>query len=131
MIDEVRRRLGARLVFAFRHFPLAELHPHALSAAVGSEAAALHGRFWPMYERLFDGDEPHLRQGDLRRYAHEIGIAPDTVVWPATRSVEGRVEADFSSGVRSGVRGTPTLFVNGAHHRAATTVEDLMNALSS
>ena len=110
MIEEVRERLGTRLVFAFRHFPLAELHPYALSAAVASEAAALKGQFWPMHDKLFSGDKPRLRQEDLRRYAEELGIPPEKVVWPATQFVEDRVEADFNSGVRSGVRGTPTLY---------------------
>ncbi|WP_346281075.1 thioredoxin domain-containing protein [Pseudonocardia sp.] len=129
VIEEVRRRLGDRLLFAFRHFPLAELHPYALSAAVASEAAALKGQFWPMHERLFSGDEPRLTQDDLRRYAKEIGVPPEKVVWPATQFVEDRVEADFNSGVRSGVRGTPTFFVNGVQYRGAVSVRDLIDAL--
>ncbi|NMH80811.1 thioredoxin domain-containing protein [Pseudonocardia xinjiangensis] len=131
VIEEVRERLGTRLVFAFRHFPLAELHPFALSAAVAAEAAAVKGQFWPMHDRLFSGDEPRLRQEDLRRYAEEIGVPPEKVVWPATQFVEERVEADFNSGVRSGVRGTPTLFVNGAQYRGAVTVRDLVEALET
>jgi protein-disulfide isomerase len=131
IIEEVRQRLGDRLVFVFRHFPLAELHPFALSAAVAAEAAALKGRFWPMYAKLYSGDEPRLRQEDLRRYAEEIGIPPEKVLWPATRFVEDRVEANFNSGVRSGVRGTPTLFVNGEIHRGSITVEHLLEALEA
>ncbi|WP_219418903.1 DsbA family protein [Pseudonocardia nigra] len=129
VIDEVRGRLGDRLVFAFRHFPLAELHPFALSAAVAAEGAALKGQFWPMHARLYAGEEPHLTQDDLRRYAEEIGIPPEKVVWPATQFVEDRVEADFNSGVRSGVRGTPTLFVNGEQYRGDITVRNLLDAL--
>lgn len=129
VIEEVRRRLGDRLVFIFRHFPLVQLHPFALSAALASEAAALMSLFWPMHDRLFAGDEPRLRQEDLRRYAEEIGCPPKKVVWPATQFVEDRVEADFNSGVRSGVRGTPTLFVNGGRYHGAVSVGDLMTAL--
>jgi protein-disulfide isomerase len=131
VIEEIRRDLGDRLVFAFRHFPLAELHPFALSAAVAAEAAALKGQFWPMHDKLFSGDEPRLRQEDLRRYAEELGIPPEKVLWPATRFVEDRVEADFNSGVRSGVRGTPTLFVNGRIYRGSITVGALTDALLS
>ena len=131
IIEEVRQRLGDRLVFAFRHFPLAELHPFALSAAVAAEGAALKGQFWSMHAKLYSGDEPRLRQEDLRRYAEEIGIPPEKVLWPATRFVEDRVEADFNSGVRSGVRGTPTLFVNGEVYRGAITVDDLLDALEA
>ncbi|WP_214370139.1 DsbA family protein [Pseudonocardia sp. H11422] len=129
VIGEVRRRLGDRLVFAFRHFPLAELHPYALAAATAAEAAGLEGKFWPMHARLYAGDVPRLRQADLRRYAEEIGVDPDEVTWPRTQFVEDRVEADFNSGVRSGVRGTPTLFVNGVQYAGPVTVDALMAAL--
>ncbi len=131
VVHEVLERFGRRLVFAFRHFPLAELHPYALSAAVAAEAAAMSGQFWPMYGRLMAGAEPALTQADLRRYAEEIGVAPESVLWPATQRVEDRVEADFNSGVRSGVRGTPALFVNGVPHRGPRTVGALVEALEA
>ena len=89
----------------------------------------MHGQFWPMHDRLFAGDEPHLRQADLREYAAEIGIPPEKVVWPATQFVEDRVEADFNSGVRSGVRGTPTLFIDGVRYRGDVTARALLAAL--
>jgi len=129
VVAEVRRRMGDELVFAFRHFPLAEIHPFALAAALAAEAAGIHGHFWPMHDRLFAGDEPHLRQADLRGYAEEIGVPPHKVVWPATQFVEDRVEADFNSGVRSGVRGTPTFFVDGRLYRGDTSVDGLLEAL--
>jgi protein-disulfide isomerase len=131
VIDEVAERLGSRLVFAFRHFPLAELHPFALPAALAAEGAALKGQFWPMHARLYSGDEPRLRQEDLRRYAEEIGVPPEKVLWPATQFVEDRVEADFNSGVRSGVRGTPSLFVNGSLFRGEISVDNLIDALEN
>ncbi len=121
--------MGDDLVFAFRHFPLAEVHPFAIAAALAAEAAAVHGQFWPMHDRLLGGDEPRLRQADLREYAAEIGLPPHKVVWPATQFVEDRVEADFNSGVRSGVRGTPTFFVDGVRYEGDTTVEGLLAAL--
>ena len=131
VVAEVRRRLGDRLVFAFRHFPLAEVHPHAIAAALAAEAAGLHGQFWPMHDRLFAGGEPQLRQADLRRYAEEIGVSPQKVTWPATQFVEDRVEADFNSGVRNGVRGTPTFFVDGELYRGDSTVKGLLAALGA
>ena len=120
---------GVRLVF--RNFPLPDVHPYALTAALAAEAAGVHGQFWPMHDRLFDGDEPRLRQLDLRRYAEEIGVPPHKVVWPASQFVEDRVEADFNSGVRSGVRGTPTFFVDGVQYRGDHTVAALLDALAS
>ncbi|MFR9801073.1 DsbA family protein [Pseudonocardia sp. RS010] len=131
VIEQVRARLGERLRFAFRHFPLHELHPHALAAATASEMAALEGRFWPMHASLYAPGPPRLTQADLREHAVVAGVDPDTVVWPATRVVEDRVEADFNSGVRSGVRGTPTLFVNGEPYRGDVTVERLVTALTA
>ena len=129
VIAKVRAQMGDRLVFAFRHFPLAEVHPFAIAAALAAEAAGVHGQFWPMHDRLLAGDEPHLRQADLREYATEIGIPPEKVVWPATQFVEDRVEADFNSGVRSGVRGTPTLFIDGVRYGGDVTVRALLAAL--
>lgn len=129
VVEQVRERLGDRLVFVFRHFPLAELHPFSLAAATAAEAAAIKGRFWPMYELLFAGDEPALTQADIRGYAEQIGVPPEKVTWPATRLVEDRVEADFNSGVRSGVRGTPSFFVNGEPYRGPTTADAMIAAL--
>jgi len=129
IVEEVRRRLGDRLVFVFRHFPLAELHPYSLAAATAAEAAAIKGAFWPMYELLFDGEEPALTQADIRDYATRIGVPPEKVTWPATRFVEDRVEADFNSGVRSGVRGTPSFFVNGQLYHGARTADAMVAAL--
>lgn len=129
VVDQVREKLGDRLVFVFRHFPLAELHPFALSAALAAEGAAIKGQFWPMHDRLFAGDEPRLTQDDLRHYAEEIGVPPEKVTWPATRFVEDRVEADFNSGVRSGVRGTPSFFVNGELYDGVVTADALIDAL--
>ncbi len=129
VVEEVREKLGDRLVYVFRHFPLAELHPFALSAAVAAEAAGIKGLYWPMHDKLFAGDEPRLTQADIRGYAEEIGVDPAKVTWPHTRFVEERVEADFNSGVRSGVRGTPTFFVNGELHEGDATVDALLDAL--
>lgn len=129
VLAEVRARLGDRLRFAFRHFPLHEMHPHAIAAALATEMAALDGRFWQMHDQLYAPGPPRLSQADLRAHAERAGVAPDRVVWPATRAVEDRVEAQFNAAVRSGVRGTPTLFVNGARHRGDVDADALVAAL--
>ncbi|MDN5914432.1 MAG: DsbA family protein [Pseudonocardia sp.] len=131
VIDEVRAQLGQRLRFVFRQFPLYEVHPHALAAATASEMAALDGRFWPMHTSLYSPGPPRLTQPDLREHALVAGVDPDRVVWPATRLVEDRVEADFNAAVRSGVRGTPTLFVNGVGHDGEVTARALVAALTA
>ena len=129
VVAEVRRRMGDGLLCACRPSPRAEGRPRATAAAWPGGAAGSQGHFWRMHDRLFSGDEPHLRQADLRGYAEEIGIPPHKVVWPATQFVEDRVEADFNSGVRNGVHGTPTFFVDGRLYRGDTSVKGLLKAL--
>ncbi len=128
VINDLRHEMGDKLVFAFRHFPLASVHPHAIAAALAAEAAGVVQRFWQMHYRLYTGPI-RLTQADLREHAEAIGIDPDSVVWPATRMLEDRVEADFNSGVRSGVRGTPWLFINGQQYDGAVRVPELLAAV--
>jgi protein-disulfide isomerase len=111
VIQAVQSALGARLRFVFRNFPLAELHPHALSAARVAEAAALQGRFWPMHDLLF-AHQDALDDGDLLRYATALDLDIDTLSDDLAEAAR-RVDEDLDSGERSGVRGTPTFFVNG------------------
>lgn len=129
VLDRVRERLGDRLRFAYRHFPLHEMHPHAIAAALATEMAALDGRFWELHHLLFAPGPPRLGQADLRAHAERAGVAPDRVVWPATRAVEDRVEAQFNAAVRSGVRGTPTLYVNGGPYTGGIDDDELVAAL--
>lgn len=132
MLEKVREELGNTLLFAFRHFPLFELHPHSLAAACAGEAAAIYGLFWPMHDRLYAPGPPRLTQPDLRAHAEAIGMEnPDKAIWPASQHFEDRVEADFNSGVRSGVRGTPTLFVNGVPYTGERSVNALLEAVTS
>ncbi|MDQ4119344.1 MAG: DsbA family protein [Actinomycetota bacterium] len=131
VIDDVRDRLGDRLRFAFRHFPLHEVHPHAIAAALAAEMAGIDGRFWEMHGSLYAPGPPRLSQPDLREHAATVGVRPERVVWPATQLVEDRVEAGFNAAVRSGVRGTPTLFVNGERYRGDVTADALLAALES
>src|SRR6476619_7464517 len=72
-IEQVERRLGERVRFAFRHFPLIEIHPHALAASATAEAASLQDRFWDMHELLFHR-QGALEDDDLRGYAAELGL---------------------------------------------------------
>ena len=72
-IELVEQQLGGNVRFAFRHFPLTGIHPHALAAAAAAEAAALQGRFWDMHELLFHRQKA-LEDGDLRGYAVQLGL---------------------------------------------------------
>ncbi len=113
-IEQIERQLGGNMRFAFRHFPLTSIHPHALAAAAAAEAAALQGRFWDMHELLFHRQKA-LEDGDLRGYAAQLGL--DVAAFDrdrASTAVADRIRRDVDSGLASGqVLGTPTLFING------------------
>jgi protein-disulfide isomerase len=130
-IERVERRLDGAVRFAFRHFPLTEIHPHALAAAAAAEAAARQGRFWEMHELLFRR-QTELEDDDLRRYADELGL--DAAQFDSDRAGAGvldRVERDVESGLASGeVRGTPTVFIDGAVHRGAYDATALLDVLA-
>jgi len=130
-IERVERRLPEGIRFAFRHFPLTEIHPHALAAAAAAEAAALQDRFWDMHELLFHRQKA-LEDDDLRRYAVELGL--DVVQFDGDRTGPGvleRVRRDVESGVASGeVRGTPTLFIDGVVHLGGYDAAALLEALA-
>jgi protein-disulfide isomerase len=130
-IERVDRRLGNDVRFAFRHFPQAEIHPHALAAAAAAEAAALQDCFWEMSELLFHRQNA-LEDHDLRRYAVELEL--DVALFDSDRTgaaVLGRVGRDVESGIASGeVRGTPTLFVDGVVHRGGYDAATLLEALA-
>jgi protein-disulfide isomerase len=130
-IQRVESRLESGLRFCFRHFPLTEIHPHALAASRAAEAAALQGRFWEMHDMLFHR-QTALEEDDLRGYALELGL--DVARFDSDRSGEGvleRVGWDVRSATASGeVRGTPTLFVDGVVHRAGYDVATLLGVLA-
>jgi protein-disulfide isomerase len=117
--------------FAFRHFPLTEIHPHALAASAAAEAAALQGRFWDMHELLFHRQKA-LGDEDLRRYAAELGL--DVARFDRDRTgaaVLERVRRDVESGLASGeVRGTPALFIDGVPHRGGYDAATLLEAMA-
>lgn len=130
VIQAAQRAFGDNLRLVFRHFPLRDSHPHALDAARAAEAAAEQGQFWPMHDRLFERQHA-LDPGDLVRHARKVGL--DVVRWGrvmALASTEERVLGDLASGRRSGVRGTPTLFINGARYEGLVERGALIDTLA-
>ena len=127
----VKQQLDGHLRFAFRHFPLTGIHPHALAAAAAAEAAELQGRFWDMHELLFHRQKA-LEDTDLRRYAVQLGL--DVSAFDRDRAsgvVTERIRRDVTSGLASGqVQGTPTLFIDGAVHRGGYDPPTLLAALA-
>src|SRR5689334_25171793 len=103
-----RAEEAADFRFVFRHFPLTQIHPHALAASAAAEAAALQGRFWDMHDLLFHRQKA-LENDDLQRYAAELGV--DVAQFDSDRAgavVLRRIRRDVESGIASGdVLGTP------------------------
>ena len=116
VVQGVRRYMGDNLRFVFRHFPLSEAHPHAQRAAEAAEAAGAQGHFWEMHDLLFHNQDA-LEDADLLAYAAQIGIDAQRVARElAAGTYAKRVRDDFRGGVRSGVNGTPTFFINGVRY---------------
>ena len=128
---ELVEQLPGGIRFAFRHFPLTEIHPHAIAAARAAEAAARQGLFWDMHDLLFHRQKA-LTDDDLRLYAEKLGL--DTTRFDrdmTSREVLDRIERDVRSGLDSGeVLGTPTLFIDGVVFRGSYAAADLANAVS-
>jgi protein-disulfide isomerase len=123
--------MGDKLRFAYRHFPLTQIHPHAQQAAEAAEAAAVQGRFWELHDLLFTHQD-RLTLQDLLGYAAALGLDVPRYALELENHVHApRVREDFLSGVRSGVNGTPTFFVNGVRHNGGYDLESLLGALGA
>ena len=130
IIKRVQKKLGDKLKFVFRNFPLAESHPDATNAAVSSEVAGAHGKFWEMHDMLFENQEA-LDGDSLISYAAKIGIKAAQFESEFEKpEFLKKVEADFESGVRSGVNGTPSFFVNGEKYNGDWDEEPLLAFLA-
>ena len=128
VLPKVLKRLGSRVRFVFRHFPLAESHPDAVHAAEASESVAAQAgeeAFWRMHDLMYDhqaDSDDSLDDAHLVRYAAQAGADPATVALDlGGDAYEEKVKSSFMSGVRSGVNGTPTFFVNGTRFEGEWT----------
>jgi protein-disulfide isomerase len=129
IVKEVQARMGERLRFVFRNFPITTSHPHAEQAAEAAEAAEAQERFWEMHDVLYE-NQRHLEDENLRAYAEQLGLDVERFGNELAEHVHApRVREDFMSGVRSGVNGTPTFFINGARHDDSYELETLLAAL--
>jgi protein-disulfide isomerase len=131
IVKEIQRRLGNRLRFVFRNFPLTQSHPHAEHAAEAAEAAAAQKKFWEMHDYLYEHQQA-LDDAHLVQYAVALNLDQETFVREMTEHVHtNRVREDFLSGVRSGVNGTPTFFINGVRHDDSYELETLLAAIEA
>jgi protein-disulfide isomerase len=130
IVDEIRRELGDGLRFVFRNFPLSEVHPHSEHAAEIAEAAGMHHKFWEMHDMLY-AHQQALDDQHLGEYSARLGVPTSEVkVALAQHTYLDRVREDFMSGVRSGVNGTPTFFINGLRHDGSYERDELLAAIA-
>jgi protein-disulfide isomerase len=129
MVNQVERYFSGRMRFVFRHFRLTEIHPHAEIAAESAEFAGTAGLFWDMHDALFE-NQSRLSIPTIFLIAEELGL-PETAMRNAleTGQFRKRVQGDFMSGIRSGVNGTPTFFINGVRHDGAYDYASLVSGI--
>jgi 2-hydroxychromene-2-carboxylate isomerase len=131
VVKEIQRQLGPNLCFVFRHFPVAQFHPHARHAAEAAEAASAKGKFWQMHEMLFEHQDA-LGNEHLLHHAAALGLDTEGFKWELQNHVFAhRVSEDAESGRHSRVSGTPTFFINGIRHDDTYTLDVLLSAVRS
>ena len=132
IVKRVQKHFGKRLSFVFRNFPLTQMHPFAEPAAETAEFAGANGKFWGMHDLIY---ENQARLGDdelLPELAQQLHLAPAKLLDALeSKEFEPRVKSDFSSGVRSGVNGTPTFFINGQRHDGPYDFASLVEAIDA
>jgi protein-disulfide isomerase len=130
-IRTLQDRFGDDLRFIYRNFPIAEMHPHAMSAAATAEFAGAHDQFWQAHDAIYE-NQRQLGLPLYERIVTEHGLSPEDL---RTSLQEGRfvprITRDFQGGVRSGVNGTPSFFINGQRFDGYSGEESLADALAA
>jgi protein-disulfide isomerase len=129
MVKQLQEQFGHNLRLIFRNFPLQQIHPFALAAAETAEFANAKGRFWEMHDRLFETQDS-LSSQSLLESVSLLGL--DGAAWETSVNegrFDDRIAKDFEGGVRSGVNGTPTFFINGVRHNGSFDFEALREAI--
>lgn len=131
VVKDVKAALGERLRVVYRHFPLTNMHEHAQMAAEAAEAAAKQGAFWEMHNHLFEHQD-RLSDDDFVSYAADLDLDIDRYQRElGDRTYRDTVRKDFLSGVKSGVNGTPTFYINGTRHDSEWDHDTLLATLQA
>ncbi len=129
IVKQIQKQLGKGLRFVFRNFPLSQMHAHAESAAEVAEIAGSQGKFWQMHDKLYE-NQTRLGETLFSSLGEEIGLSTAAMRQALKEGTfKARVRADFTGGVRSGVNGTPTFFINGHRHDGSFDFEALVSAI--
>jgi len=131
VVKDIQAQMGDSLLFVFRNFPITSSHPHAEKAAEAAEAASAQGRFWEMHDHLYEHQQ-QLTGEDLHTHAQALGLDLKRFDQDlADNACAPRVREDFMSGVRSGVNGTPTFFIDGVRYDGSHDLDSLLAAVRS
>jgi protein-disulfide isomerase len=129
MVKELQAHFGERLRFVFRNFPLTKIHGYAQSAAEVAEFAASKGKFWEMHDLLYE-NQTALGEDLFAELAAQLGLnAGELKKALADKTFADRVREDFSGGVRSGVNGTPTFFINDQRYDGPMDLDSMVQAI--
>jgi protein-disulfide isomerase len=131
IVKAVQKHFGKQLRFVFRNFPLTQIHPGAESAAETAEFAGAHGHFWEVHDALYENQE-ELGLPLYLALAEALNLS-QTALREAleTRAFRAKVRSDFMGGLKSGVNGTPTFFINGKRHDGASDFDSLAGAIAA
>lgn len=131
MLKKIEKEVGDVIQLNFRNFPLSQIHAHAVHAAMAAEAAKLQGRFWEMHDLLFE-NQSSLEDEDLMQYANTLDLDMTRFEEDMfSEEVDRYVHEDFINGVKNGVNGTPTFFINGRRHDHWFGRDALLSAIDS
>jgi protein-disulfide isomerase len=131
IVQRLQQHFGDRLRFVFRNFPMGQSHPHAQAAAETAEFAGAYGKFWEMHDLLFENQQ-RLGGALFLDLVRRIGLAPAALSQALDDGLfTAHVRAEFSGGVRSGVNGTPTFFINGQRHDGSFEFAELLLLLDA
>lgn len=130
-VKKAQKKLGSKLKFVFRNFPLSNIHEYAMNAAETAEAASSQGKFWPMHDFLYEHQETLGDPGVALSYAKKLGLDTQKFEREIAQHVyQKRIRDDFMGGVKSGVNGTPTFYANGVRHDGDAVARALVEALN-
>jgi len=131
-VKKVQKKLGSKLRFVFRNFPITSAHEFAEHAAEIAEAAGAQGKFWEMHDFLFEHQNLLGDDSSIFAYGKELGLDVERLAEEVMNNTySNRIKEDFNGGIRSGVNGTPTFYINGTRYNGSPTAEALLETLSS